>query len=254
MSETHAYFVARTVRALEVLAFGPMSAPELADALQIDVRTARTMLARLVDEEYVTRVDSPRRRYSLTPRLVAIAGQWLEQFHLPRLAAPIVARLQAVTGLTAHLVVPSYDRVLCVVHSAEAGIPEPRLRELVPAHCTASGKALLAGRDRWRASLLSKPLRAYTDRTVTGARAVEREAAATRKRGYAIERGEYRAGIRAVAAPVHDRAGATIAAIGVSTANGLDVGAISAYVTRAAAALTLALGAPAGPATEASKL
>jgi IclR family transcriptional regulator, KDG regulon repressor len=140
------------------------------------------------------------------------------------------------------------------VHSAEAGIPEPRLRELVPAHCTASGKALLAGRDRWRASLLSKPLRAYTDRTVTGARAVEREAAATRKRGYAIERGEYRAGIRAVAAPVHDRAGATIAAIGVSTANGINVGAISAYVTRAAAALTLALGAPAGPATEASKL
>jgi hypothetical protein len=84
--------------------------------------------------------------------------------------------------------------VLCVAHSAEARIPEPRLRELVPARCTAGGKALLAGRDRWRASLLSKPLRSCTDRTVTGARAVEREAAATRKSGYAIERGEYRAG------------------------------------------------------------
>ena len=144
------------------------------------------------------------------------------------------------------LVVPSHSRVLCVARSAEARIPEPRLRELVPARCTAGGKALLAGRDRWRASLLSKPLRAYTDRTVTGARAVEREAAATRKSGYAIERGEHRAGIRAVAAPVRDRAGTTIAAIGVGTANGLDVGAISARVTRAAAALTLVLGAPAG--------
>jgi hypothetical protein len=42
MSQTHAYFVARTMRALEVLAFGPMSAPELADALQIDVRNRAT--------------------------------------------------------------------------------------------------------------------------------------------------------------------------------------------------------------------
>ena len=245
MSQTHAYFVARTVRALELLAFGPMSAPELADALQIDVRTARPMLARLVDEEYVTRVDGPRRRYSLTPRLVAIAGQWLEQFQLPCRAAPIVARLQATTGLTSHLVVPSYDRVLCVVHSNEAGIPEPRLRELVPAHCTAGGKVLLAARDRWRASVLSSTLCAFTQRTVTDPREVEREAAATRNRGYATENGEYRRGICGVAAPVHDRSGATIAAIGVSAVESVDVETVSADVTQAAAALTLSLAAPA---------
>jgi DNA-binding IclR family transcriptional regulator len=116
-----------------------------------------------------------------------------------------VAQLHATTTLTAHLVVPSHDRELCPVHCAGAAIPEPRLRELIPAHCTAGGKALLAGRDRWRESLLSGPLRAYTDRTVTEPGAVERETVATRQRGYAVEDGEYRPGVRAVAAPVHDR-------------------------------------------------
>jgi DNA-binding IclR family transcriptional regulator len=236
-----AYFVTRTMRVLELLAFGPLSAPQLADALQIHVRTARRMLWRLADEEYVTQLDEPRHRYALTSRRVAVAGQWLEHTELPRLAAPFVALLHANTTLTAHLVAPSYDRVVCLVHSADDGVPEPRLRELVRAHCTAGGKALLAERDRWRESLLSGPLRAYTDRTVTEPAAVEREAATTRERGYAIEDGEYRPGVRAVAAAVHDRAGATIAAIGVSTASSLDVDTVSDDIARTAAALSATL-------------
>jgi DNA-binding IclR family transcriptional regulator len=238
MSTTYAYFVARTVRALELLAFGPLSAPQLARALQIHPVTARRMLSRLVEEEYVTRLDGPRCRYALTTRLVAVAGQWLEHAELPRLAAPFVARLHAATTLTAHLVVPSYDRVACLVHAGDAGIPEPRLRELVPAHCTAGGKALLAERDRWRESLLSRPLHAYTDRTITDPREIEHEVIATRQRGYAIEDGEYQPDVRAVAAPIHDPAGDTIAAIGVSTTGSLDAETVSDDVAGAAAALT----------------
>jgi DNA-binding IclR family transcriptional regulator len=66
-----AYFVTRTVRALELLAFGPLSAPQLAEAMQVGVATARRMLWRLAEEEYVVQLDEPRRRYALTPRLVA---------------------------------------------------------------------------------------------------------------------------------------------------------------------------------------
>jgi DNA-binding IclR family transcriptional regulator len=163
------------------------------------------------------------------------------QFALARGAAPFVALLHARTSLTAHLVAPSYDRVVCLVHSNDAGVPEPRLRELVPAHCTAGGKALLAERGRWRASLLSAPLRAYTERTLTEPSAVEREAFATRERGYAIEDGEYRPGVRAVAAAVHDRVGAAIAAIGVSVAGDLDVETIGNDARRTAAQLSTAL-------------
>jgi DNA-binding IclR family transcriptional regulator len=199
------------------------------------------MLGRLVDEGYVTRLDEPGRRYVLTLRVAALASQAIKRSELARAAAPVVALLHTQTALTAHLVSPSYDCALCLVHAAEDGASAPRLGELVPAHCTAGGKALLAGRDRWRESLLGSPLRAYTDRTITDPGAVEREAAATRARGYAIEDGEYRLSVRALAAPVHDRARTTAAAIGVSTSGRLDVETVSNDVTRAAATLNLAL-------------
>jgi DNA-binding IclR family transcriptional regulator len=241
MSAIEAYYVTRTMRALELLAFGPLSAPQVAAALQTHPRTARRMLQRLADEEYVVRLDEPRGRYALTMRLVAVAGQALDHMELPRLTAPFVALLHAETMLTAHLVVPSYDRVLCVAHCDGGRIPEPGLRELIPAHCTAGGKALLAERDRWRESLLNRTLNAYTERTVTDPGAVEHEAVATRQRGYAIEDGEYRLGVQAVAAPVRDRGGAAIAAVGVSTTGRMDVERVSGDVMSVAAALSVAV-------------
>ena len=77
MSPTEAYFVTRTMRALELLASGPLSAPQLAEAMQIHPRTARRMLYRLADEGYVRCLDEPRRRYVLTMRLVSLAAQCL---------------------------------------------------------------------------------------------------------------------------------------------------------------------------------
>jgi DNA-binding IclR family transcriptional regulator len=74
MALTEAYFVARTVRALERLAFAPASVPELADYLQIHPRTARRLIQRLRDEDYVIRPPGAR-RYQLTPRLLAVAAQ-----------------------------------------------------------------------------------------------------------------------------------------------------------------------------------
>jgi glutathione S-transferase len=56
----------RTVRALELIAREPLSAPELADALAVDVRTARSLLASLAGRGYVVR--GPRRRWRLEAR------------------------------------------------------------------------------------------------------------------------------------------------------------------------------------------
>jgi DNA-binding IclR family transcriptional regulator len=241
MSSTEAYFVTRTARALEVLAFGPMSAPQLGAELNVHARTARRMLHRLVEAGFVARIDSPRPRYELTMRVVGVAGQWLEHSALPRLAVPFVRQLHEETGLCAHLVVPAYHRVLCLVHCAEAAGPEPRLRELVPVHCSAGGKALLAERQPWREHLLRRPLPGYTERTITDVVALERETAEIRARGYAVEDGEYREGLRAVAAPVRDDAGEAIAAIGVTSSEAFDVGAVGTHVAETASLLCATL-------------
>jgi DNA-binding IclR family transcriptional regulator len=203
MPASEAWHVDRTMRILELLAFAPLSAPQLAAALHAHPRTIRRVLARLADEEYVTRSDDGRRVYEPTMRLVALAAQIVESSPLARRARPYVALLHERTGAVAHLVVPSYQSVLCLVHCGPASADlRPRMREVVPAHCAAGGKALLAWRDGWRESVLAAPLARVTDRTTVDADAMRRELDAVRRDGHAVEDGELEPGVRAVAAPV----------------------------------------------------
>jgi DNA-binding IclR family transcriptional regulator len=74
-----AYHVSRTLGALELLADGPRSTTEVADALNIHVRTARRTLARLSHDGYAARSDGPRPVYSLTPQFTALANRALRQ-------------------------------------------------------------------------------------------------------------------------------------------------------------------------------
>jgi DNA-binding IclR family transcriptional regulator len=88
MSVPEAWHVARTLRTMELLATRPRSAPELADALGVHVRTARRVLTRLESEGYVTVTEDRRRRYRPTMRVVALAGLVMERAELTAVAVP----------------------------------------------------------------------------------------------------------------------------------------------------------------------
>src|SRR5215217_8588331 len=118
MSAPEAWHVTRTLRAMELLAVRPRSAPELADALGVHVRTARRVLKRLDSEGYVMLSDDRRRRYRPTMRVVALAGQVVERAELTQTAVPHVAALREELGRGCHLCVPSYLSALCLVHDA----------------------------------------------------------------------------------------------------------------------------------------
>jgi DNA-binding IclR family transcriptional regulator len=234
-----ALYVARTMQVLELLAFQPLSAPQVAATLQIHPRTARRVLVRLHDEGYLTRSDDTRRRYTPSMRVVALAGQIAARSPLTIQALPVVEGLQAKTGAHAHLAVPSYLSALCVVHASGSCRARVHPRELVPSHCTAVGKALLAWRQRWRDSVLSHRLERHTPRTMVDAAALARDADVTRGRGYATEEGEFEQGIQAAAAPVFV-GGEAVAALGVSGPD-LDVHAIGEHLAAVAAELTHAM-------------
>lgn len=216
MTATESWFVTRTMGAIELLAFGPRSATEVAHGLQVHPRTARRLLNRLVADGYLTRSEGERRMYASTMRIVALAGQVVQRSELAQVAMAHVERLHAETGVAAHLDVPSYRSVLCLVHQAGGSVMLPQLRELVPCHCTAGGKTLLAHREPWRRSVLSQPLERYTDCTLVDPAALLREMAKIRDRGFAIEDREYEPDLRGIAAPVFDRTGEAVAALGIS--------------------------------------
>lgn len=211
-----AFAVGRTLQAIELLSFQPASAPQLAGALRIHPRTARRLLNRLVADGWLTRSPGRERTYAPTMRIVALAAQLAERGTLPRVAAPVVDRLHAETGAAAHLAVPCYRSVLCLVHRGGDRDLPPGLRELMPCHATAAGKALLAHRDAWRASVLAQPLRPRTPATLVEPERLEAELAVAREQGYATEDGEHLPEVRAVAAAVYDHTGEAVAAVAIS--------------------------------------
>jgi DNA-binding IclR family transcriptional regulator len=240
-----AYYAARTMRALELLAFGEHSTSELAETLGVHPRTARRLLTELAADDYLIQGAGRRRRYHTTLRLAALGRQAIAHHPLPRLAAPSVAALAAQTTLTAHLWIPSYTDVVCILHAEPDGpLPQPHLGELAPAHASAPGKALLAHRTAWRDSILTRPLERHTERTLTDRRDLSAELDRVRARGHATDAGEHDPHHLAVAAPVFlaDDAIAALATTLAGDGHGpFDLDALAAGTTCAAGILTRAL-------------
>jgi IclR family transcriptional regulator, KDG regulon repressor len=87
----------------------------------------------------------------------------------------------------------------------------------VPAHCSSSGKVLLAFLpERARADLLDgRPLPALTPDTITDLAALTAELAKVRARGWAEAVNEREIGVASIAAPVRDHRGDVVAAISI---------------------------------------
>ena len=238
MAPVDSFFVIRTMQALEVIAFQPSSAPQVAEALRVDARTARRLLNRLTAEGWLVRTEGRVKTYTLSLRLVALSSHFLERAPLTKAATTVVRTLHAQTGGVAHLVVPSYRSVLCLARCARDCVSRPHVRELIQAHASAGGKVLLAHRQPWRESVLELPLERLTERTVVDADALRAECDATLERGYAFEDGEYRDELQSVAAPVPDESGNVMAAIALSGPRALDVRARLDTVLDAARSLS----------------
>jgi DNA-binding IclR family transcriptional regulator len=87
---------------------------------------------------------------------------------------------------------------------------------LLPGHASALGKVLLAHNPYATDELIAIGLYAFTPRTVTDPEVLRAELAEVRGRGWASDREELVEGEVSLAAPIQDRRGATVGAIGIS--------------------------------------
>ena len=217
MSATEAFFVSRAMQALEVLAFGPASATRVAEELQVHPRTARRLLNRMVYDGWLIRRDGPRPTYTPTLRIVALAAQLAYRAPLVRHGLEVAGALQGATGHSVHLAVPSYRSALRLVR-ADGTVESAR--DLAPANAIAAGKVLLAFRAPWSDTVLAAPLTALTERTLTDPVALRADLERVRRRGYAVEDGEFAVARRALAVPVVGEAGEVIAALALADGDG----------------------------------
>lgn len=163
--------------------------------------------------------DPDSRAYRLGWRLFALAARSAR----PRLishAGPVLRRLVAATGETAHLSALQGGEVLTLLSEAPPALITATgwSGRTIPVVCTSSGRALLFDHDL--ESLEALLANAGPDGRRPGAPrdAVElhRRIVADRRRGYATVREEFEAGLVAAGAPVRDPSGRIIAAINLS--------------------------------------
>jgi DNA-binding IclR family transcriptional regulator len=130
-----------------------------------------------------------------------------------------LARLVDRVGQSAHLVVLHGADVLYVLEERAPGRP-PLVTDVgvrLPAHLTASGRAILASLPAAQVTALYPGKDAFTSRTGTGPRSpteLRRLLSTTRQRGYATEDGEVTEGFASIAAPID--AGTIHAAVAVT--------------------------------------
>ena len=160
------------------------------------------------------------------------------------LSVPLAAQMRETVTLAVLL-----GRDLVFLHKADRGVDatSAALGRRYPAHCSASGKALLGLLPtEERAEYLGARLVRRTESSIVVPRVLERELEMVAEQGYAVDHQEFMVGVRSIAVPVHDRSGAAIAAIGVSGAarriTPANVPAIAAQLQRVAADVSRRLG------------
>lgn len=204
--------------ALERHAAG-LSVNEVAAATDLPRTTVYRTLNSLEHHAVVSRDDTGT--YRLGRRLLSLAAHVASQatdIDIAAIAQPFLDRMAADLGEGIKLSVLDGDLVL--VLAVAQGRREYALTvapgQRMPLHAGAASKVLLAHLPRKELDpLISRPLLAFTPRTITDPAKLRAELARVRRSGWAQDRGENGPSIHAFAAPVFNREDKVIAALSV---------------------------------------
>lgn len=215
--------VDRAARILKTLAGGPgrLGVSELSQRLGLAKGTVHGLLRTLHDHGLVEQhADSDK--YQLGPQLLQLSNRYLDLSDL-RSRSLAWSELLATKADEAVRVGAQHGDGILVVHHVfrpDSSLQILEVGALLPLHATALGKAVLAhSPPEAYSGLLANGLPKLTAKTLAKA-ALRQDLDAIRERGYAIEKEEAVLGEAGIAAPIFDRQGETIGAIGVAGPRG----------------------------------
>lgn len=211
------------VKALRLLAHlaqseEPVALAELSRALKMPKPTLYR-LARLIEAAGFVQKDPLTRRYRIGKAFEELSisalrngiGHGPRRLRMHELAEMLGARVNLVVLKSGNLSFVEWVESTAPLR-IDIGVGAP-----MPIHGSASGKLLLAfGPESLRRHVLnSAPYVAYTKRTITTARALERELAKIRRQGFAEDDQELLPGVNCLAVPVYNHVGQVIAGLAV---------------------------------------
>ncbi|HET7836288.1 IclR family transcriptional regulator C-terminal domain-containing protein [Variovorax sp. J31P179] len=164
----------------------------------------------------------------MSPKVLRFSGSYLASSRLPRALQPTLNRLAAQTQESFSAVVLDGEEVVIVARSGSYAAPTRvlayglHLGARLPAHATSTGRVLLAALSpaeltEW---LKARRLSRLTPQTITQARELRQRIAQTRKDDFCFASEEHELGVQAMAVPLRDMQGRTVAALNVVLSGG----------------------------------
>jgi DNA-binding IclR family transcriptional regulator len=223
---------------------------ELAGELGLPKGTVHGILRTLQNVGFVEQ-DAESGKYQLGAALLHMGSSYLDGNELRTRALNWADSLAARSNESVRIGTLHSGRALVVHHVFRPDNSRQALEvgALLPGHASALGKVLLAHNPYATDELIADGLDGFTPRTVTEADTLRAELDDVRARGWASDVEELVEGEVSLAAPIQDRRGATVGAIGISgpierlAENGSPRSDLISYVREAARSVSRDLGA-----------
>jgi IclR family KDG regulon transcriptional repressor len=192
---------------------------DMAHQLGLPESTTHRLLASLAAKGYIQQPE-PNGPYALGWKIVTLARSLNTQMRLVQNLRPYLDQVVHQVHQTVNLGVLNDLQVMyldCLTpnHAVSLYTP-PGL--LVPAYATSLGKALLAHlpESDLEIALARVPLEPLTPDTITSPAKLKAALDEVRRRGYAVDRGEFHSDVHCIAAPIKEPDGHAVAAISVT--------------------------------------
>lgn len=190
---------------------------DVAAELELTKSNAYRLLKTLEVAGFV-RQDPKSKEFMASLRLWELGRQVANRLDLRANAGDALHRLAEESRETVHMaVLDGHD----VIYIEKIDSPEPvsaytRLGGRAPAHCVATGKALLSQMSEAELAPILANLERHSPFTIVNPEALKADLANAASLGYAINRGEWRESVWGIASVVKDSNGDVAAAVGVS--------------------------------------
>jgi len=193
---------------------------EISKKLHLGLSTVHRIISTLKFRGYIIQNHNTK-KYSLGIKLFTLGCAVQSTKRLVEITQPYLRQLSQSTHETANLAILQGKEIiyLAIAESSEVLATNISVGTILPAHCTALGKVLLAFISDQEFNIsykADKPLPSLTSKSISSLEVLKKNLKKIKEQGYAIDREEYRVGVNCFAVPIINKDGRAIAAISVT--------------------------------------
>lgn len=195
-----------------------LNVSELAERLEVGLSTSHRLASTLANEGFIVK-DPKTKNYRLDPSILAMGNIIISHMEISRVSSSILERLALKSGETVHIAILRNNKVIYLnkVDSVHPVYMISHAGKQNPAHCTSSGKVILAYQpESYIENVIAMGLPAYTVKSITVGTQLKELLKNIRQQGYALSIEELHEGISSIAAPVKHPSGKTVASVNIA--------------------------------------